>query len=255
MFDVLKLEPPNNIRKINESFNTAQYYKELALPENLKNNTILFDSFFPAALGDAGLSATQDLGQIVYEKIANYVLNHSDVDTCNINQLKSLADQIANSYQNYGQIFPSEIQRILDITSIPRHRLWGVEDNTPLMPQSIGSKMNTFTDFITAGTKIVLRNKFDAETVIHTVPPQGNTLVYPLSSFVGLGFKQPVLNNYYFYRWEPIFSGNYIENTIDWESPFTTLTRNLSTFEDWYGDNGVVEEHLRYLLTKNLSLK
>jgi hypothetical protein len=255
VFDVLKLEPPNNIRKINESFDTGQYYKDLALPENLKNNSILFDSFLPTVIGNAELSATQDLGQIVYEKIANFVINAADIETCNITQLKSLAQQTANDYENYGSIFPSEVQRILDITSIPRYRLWGVEDNTPLMPQSVGSKMNTFTDFITAGTKIVLRNKFDATTVIHTVPPQGNTLIYPLSSFVGLGFIQPVLNNYFFYRWEPVFSGKYIENIIDWESPFTTLTRNLSTFNDWYGDNGVVEEHLRYLLTKNLSLK
>ncbi len=249
------MEPPNNIRKINESFNTAQYYKNLALPENFKNNSILFDSFLPAVLGDAGLSATQDLGQIVYEKIANYVINHSDVDTCNISQLKSLADQTSNSYQNYGSIFPSEIQRILDITSIPRHKLWGIIDNVPLMPQSIGNKMNTFTDSLTAGTKIVLRNKFDATTIVHTVPSLGHTIVYPLSSFEGLGFIQPVLDKYYFYKWEPVFSEKYLENIIDWESPFTTLSRNLSTFNDWYGDNGVVEEHLRYLLTKNLSLK
>lgn len=254
-FDVIKFESQSNIRKINESFDTAQYYKNLALPENFKNNTILFDSFFPAVLGDAGLSASQDLGQTVYEKIANYVINHSDVDTSNINQLKSLAKQIAVSYDDYGSVFPSEIQRILDITSIPRHKLWGVEDSTALMPQSIGTKLNTYTDYVTAGSKIVLRNKFDAQTTVYTVPPSGNILIYPLSSLEGLGFLQPVLNNYYFYKWEPIYSQKYIENVIDWNSPFTTLSRNLSTYEDWYGDDGVVEEQFRYLLTKNLTLK
>lgn len=250
-FNILNA-PPNNIRKINESFDMAQYYKNLALPENLKNNTVLFDSFFPAAVGNASLSSSQDLGQTLYEKIANYVINHSDIDTCNIQQLKSLAQQTGNSYKDFGSLFPFDIQRILDITSIPRHKLWGILDNAPIASESIGSKLDTFTDWVTAGIQIVLRNKFDAKTTLYTVPSLGNTLVYPLSNLEGLGFLQPVLSNYYFYKWEPIYSGKYIENIIDWESPYTTLSKNLSTLEDWYGEQGVVEELLRFLLTKNL---
>jgi hypothetical protein len=252
-FEILSLEPPNNIRKINESFNTAKYYKDLALPENFKNNTVLFDNFFGAVVGNANLSATQDLGQTVYEKIANFTINHSDIDTCNIEQIKSLASLVDVEANNFSIDFPFEVLRFLDISSIPKHKLWGIKDNTPLFPQSIGTKLNTFTDFVTAGTKIILRNKLDASLFLYTVPTSGTNTIYPLSSLEGYGFVQPILNNYLFYNFNPIYSEKYIENIIDWDSEFTTLNPEISTSREWYGDGGVIEEFFRYLLIKGLS--
>jgi len=144
---------------------------------------------------------------------------------------------------------------MLDIASTPKNKLWGIPDEVPLMPQSIGNKYDTFHDYVTAGTKIVLKNKFDSSTTITEVPKLGSLTAYPLSSFEGLGFIQPVTINYFFYDFEPIYTGNYISNIIDWKSEQTTLTPSASTFEEWYGDNGIIENTFKYLLTKNLFLK
>jgi len=254
-FNILKFEDKNTIRRINESFNNSDYFKSLALPENLNSNTTLFDQFFAAAVGTGYLSANEDLGQTVYEKIANFVMNHSDIDTCNIDQLLSLAEQTGVAASDYGANFPVEIRNMLDIASVPRSKLWGVPDLTPELPQSIGPIYNTLTDFVTAGTKIVLKNKFNGSINIVPVPDLNGALIYPLSSFEGYGFIQPVTTNYYIYQFNPVYSGNYIENIIDWNSQFTRLTPTLSSIEDWYGENGVIENTFRYLLTKNLFLK
>jgi len=254
-FSVSAFENPNQIRRINETFDTAGYYKALALPDNLNSNTVLFDQFFAAAVGTGALSANEDIGQVTYERIANFVQNHSDVDSCLTDQLLNLAELTDLNPSVYATLYPVEIKNMLDIASTPKNKLWGIPDEVPLMPQSIGNKYDTFHDYVTAGTKIVLKNKFDSSTTITEVPKLGSLTAYPLSSFEGLGFIQPVTINYFFYDFEPIYTGNYISNIIDWKSEQTTLTPSASTFEEWYGDNGIIENTFKYLLTKNLFLK
>jgi hypothetical protein len=246
----------HQIRRVNESFNTAEYYKSLALPEILNSNTVLFDSFFPATVGTGYLSANEDIGQTVYEKIANFISNHSDIDTCNIDQLLSLAEQVAVPASDYAATYPTEIKNMLDIASVPRARLWGIKDEVPILTNSIGKEYNSLTDSLTAGTSIILKSKFNSSLSLLQVPPlsTGET-IYSLNQFNGFGLIDPITVNYIFYRFEPVYSGKYIENLIDWDSPFTTQTRTASTLEEWYGDGGALETAFRYLLTKNLFLK
>lgn len=254
-FTIYEFKNDNNIARINESFDTANYYKSLALPESLHNNPILWDNFFAAAVGNAKLSSNEDLGQAVYERIANFVTNHADVNTCNIKQLLSLAQNVGVPALDYVTELPAEILRMLDIASVSKERLWGIPDQTPLLPQSAGEQLNPLTTTLTAGTKIVLRSKNDSTYSIYTVPEYNNLLVYPLSVLPGFGFAQPFLLNYQFYSFEPVYSNNYIENLIDWNSDLTSLSPTLSTFNEWYGDGGILESSFNYLLTKNLFLK
>jgi hypothetical protein len=254
-FSVYKFEDKNQIKKINESFNNAEYFKNLALPENLKNNNLLFDAFFSATVGTGHLSANEDLGQKVYEKIANFTENHSDIDICNVSQLLSLAQEVDEPYRDFGIDFPSDIKRLIDIFSVPRSKLWGVKEQKPLFPQSIGNILNVETSFLTAGTQIVTRNRFDNKILVISIPVQDGSNVYPLSSFYGYGLHQPITSNYLFYGYNPVFSNNYIENVIDWNSEYTTLSENLSSFDDWHGENGSIENAFRYLLTEKLFTK
>jgi hypothetical protein len=246
----------NQLKIVNESFNTGEYLKSLALPEILQNNTVLFDQFLSVAAGDGSVQNYEDLGEKVYEKIANFVQNHGDIETCNVDQLLSIADSIGVSKFEYGASFPFDVKRMIDIGSISRKRLWGTKDLVPLLNKSIGSEYNTLTDFVTAGTKIILRSRIDNVVSVVGVPPLlSNTSIYPLSSIQLYGFAEPVINNYVFYRFTPQYTGKFIENIIDWESPNTLLQPTLSSHNDWYGTGGSLETTFRYLLTKNLFLK
>jgi hypothetical protein len=251
-FDILEFKNLYQTRRINESFNNSQYYKELALPRNLQANTKLFDEFFSAAVGTGYLSANEDLGQAVYERIANFINNHSDIDTCNIDQLISHANEIGVAVSDYSASYPTDIRNMLNIVSIPRSKLWGIKNNTPILSESLGSLLDTQTALITAGSQIVFRNKFNGTLKLVVAPLLNNLTVYPLKDFNGFGFTKPISDNYLVYSYSPTYENSYIENIIDWDSEFTTLSPNLSTANDWYGDNGAIETSFRYLLTKNL---
>lgn len=254
-FSIYEFKNNYEIRKVNESFNTAEYYQSLALPEILQNNPVLWDGFFNAAVGNAQLSNNEDLGKTIYERIANFTSNHSDIDTCNVDQLLSYAQQTNTPASDYSTELPAEIKRMIDIASIPKNKLWGIEDNQPVLSLSIGKQLNTQTALITAGEKLILKAKSDNSYTVVTVPEYNNSLIYPLSSFVGYGLPQPVLGNFIFFEYVPRYSGKYIENIIDWDSPYTSLNKSLSTLNDWYGDDGIIEATFNYLLTKNLFLK
>lgn len=254
VFDIDPFINKYQVNRINNSFNMAGYLQSLALPENLNNKDILFKDFFGAVVGDNKESKYQDVGKTIYEKIANFTDYHGDIDTCGVQQLISYAEQTKTPYTSYGAELPVEVKDYLDLASIPKAKLWGIPDEVPLLMQSLDveNQLNTQTAIITAGTKLALRNKFDGKYTVIQVPPMSTTLVYPLSEFLGYGLEQPVTVNYDFYNFIPKYTGEYIENQIDWNDPLTTLSRNLSTFEDWYGDNGAIENSFNYILTKSI---
>jgi hypothetical protein len=252
-FDVLEFKNSASFRRKNESFNTAQYYKSLALPEKLQANSNLFDNFFGAAVGTGMLSSNEDIGQTVYEKIANFDFNHNDIETCNVKQLLSYAEETSTPIQDYNIFLPVEIRNLIDVLSVSKTRLWGVEDKVPILEQSIGAIYNTETDYVTAGTKIILKNKFDKTLGLIPVPVNENeSYIYPLSTIKLYGLPEPIFINYLFYRYEPSYTNDIIENIIDWDSQYTILDRTLSSYNDWYGEDGLIETNFRYILTKNL---
>lgn len=258
-FAITPFTNSNQIYRVNESFNASDYMHSLALPENLNNNTVFFNQFLAAAVGTGLLSAYEDVGQITYEKIANFTSNHADIDTCNVDQLLSLAAITDTPASDYGASYPSEIKRLIDIASVNRSKLWGIGDNVPVLPRSTGNELNTQTSYITAGTRIILRSKLDNSYSLIPVPqlppPDENTFIYPLSQLSGYGFVQPVLVNYQFFELDPQYDNTYLENIIDWDSPYTLLTPTASSFEEWYGPEGAIETMFRYVLTKNLFTK
>lgn len=246
---------PAQINRINENFNNANYIKSLALPNILQQNINLFDNFFAAAVGTSMPSANPDVGQTVYERIANFVINHSDTDTCNIDQLLSQASETNTPASIYLTQYPAEIKKYLDIASVPKNRLWGVKSPIALSSLSIGDKLNTNTSLVTAGTKIYLQSKFDSKYTLYSIPLLSGLMVYPLSSLKNIGFVDPILSNYIFYNYIPVYSNNFIENIIDWNNPYTTLQPTGSTTQEWSGNVGAIETAFNYLLTKYLVVK
>jgi hypothetical protein len=66
--------------------------------------------------------------------------------------------------------------------------------------------------------------------------------------------RDPLLDNYYFFRYQESAIGH-TGNIIDWDSKYTTISYSLSTAEQWYGDEGLVDIMFNKLLTKQLFLE
>ena len=243
------------IRLINENFDTAAHYKDLALPEVLSRNTVFFDTFLGAVVGNNQLSATEDIGRTVYEKIANFISAHGDVDTCNIRQLLSYAQETDTYAFDYGTDFPPEIQKYLDIISTPRNKLYGLKSPLPDLQLSRGPRVTSMVT-VTAGNKIFLQNRSDGNDVtLITLPILSGNHIYPLYTLELPGYVSPLAENYIFLEYVPVFSDKFIENNIDWENPQTTLSPYMSSEQQLYGDMGIIENTFNYLLTKNIIVK
>lgn len=259
-FSVYNFVDNFKIKKINEGFSIAEQYKSLALPEHLQKNDNLFDKFFAAVGGDSKPSNFEDVGEKIYERIANFINSHADIDTCTIDQLLSLCNAVDLPVNGFVTDFPSSIKLALELFSIPKERLRGVQDVAPVLSKSVGKALDTKTAILTAGQKLFLQNKFSTTYTLITVPVQNNQSIYPLVDFNGVGFAQPVINNYLFYDYKPYTPFNeetgepvYIENISEWNNSQTTFSYETSAKEDWYGDNGIIEKTFNYILTKNLT--
>jgi hypothetical protein len=242
----------HQIRKINDSYNMSEYLQSLAKPENLAKNDVLWNQFIPSVVGSGKDSNKEDIGRKIYEAIANFNINHTDIDTCNIDQLLSLAEQTGVDYLDYGVKLPNDIAYMFEIASIPRHKLYGFLNVTPDLRKSLGEMLDPFTVNLTANNNIIILSKLDNSISLYKPPTDNGLNVYPLTAHNFPGYAQPVTQYYAFYNYRPFYDKQFIESLIDWESPYTYLTPTLSTFEDWYGDEGILEKTFNYLLTKNL---
>jgi hypothetical protein len=236
--------------KINNEFSCSNYFKQLALPEILQQNTKFFDNFLPALVGE-GIPTTPDLGRSFYEKIANFVINHSDPDTAEINQLHSLAEQLNVPTKRYGVDFPSEINHYISLFSVPRKELMGVEKLDPDFATTIG-RLLTLTDLITAGQYIYAKDRrSDRYQLVFTTRTSAQDLIYPLSAIDINGLREPLHQNYYFFEYKPSILG-YTSNIINWNSEYTNLSRSLSSDENWFGEDQSLDLYFNNLLTKRL---
>lgn len=249
-FKIYDLNNSFQVTKVNEEFNTSKYFRDLALPELLNNNNELFESFLTAIAGD-GIPTKEDIGRIIYERIANFVQTHADFETSEIEQLQSFAKQLSVNVNKYGKEFPSEINRLLNLFSVNKHHLRGQIDYEPDITENIGSVI-TASDMITANTFIIMKDiTRGTYQEVYVSPTDSGATVYPLSSIELEGVKKPFLQNYWFFDYKPLAIG-YKNNIINWESDFTTVDYTLSSNEEWYGNDGLVEIMFNNLLTRRL---
>lgn len=159
---------PYMIRRVNESFDMSEYINSLMLPEYMQDFSFLREKFIKAAVGD-NATTYDNLGVKVYERIANFLSNTSDVETCNISQLQSLATMLGVKANIFNTNIPCEIQRMLDIFSIPRSSLMGFA-RVPLTEENINMQ---YTSVIG-----------DGKSRIFTVNHGLNTVEYDLEMYL-----------------------------------------------------------------------
>lgn len=251
---------PSDAYKINENFNLSDNFYDLAFTPTLNNSNFLFNKFLPSLIGDLG---HEDLGVKSYEKIANFVSNTSDVDTCGIDELYSIADSINENTDDYMISYPRDVKRLMNIASINQSRLWGsthMNQNNFSKPSNDGTlnrgDLVSNSYFVTAGTPLVLKTiSLEQYRFIPTGYINGLSS-YPLSSLANfLGLDQKDWNQFYeFYEFIPSTSTKYNNNVIDWNNPKTTLNQNLTSYFDWVGFEQTIDQLFSYQLYDGLGL-
>ena len=174
------------IEKINENFDIKEQIKSYRFQEYLADKNILFDSFIGTSLGELN-SNREEIGKVVYEKISNFTDNVANIDTCNIESLKSFYDMLDEdfySFNNYKEMnIPAELKRLVDLFSIKFSKLKGSRNKynynfndrgynneaiianggTPIFGYNKGKELDFFTTILTAGKPIIGFEKFSGE--------------------------------------------------------------------------------------------
>jgi len=248
------------LTKINEDFDMASYMKKLAFMPILQDCPVLFDDFFASILGNK----SGDLGTNIYEKIANFVSNNVDIDTCNIDQLYSLSQMVDLNTDDFLFTYPESIKRLMNLISINQSRLRGAKDSRKYFFKSIpGQQIEAFNKGpiytssmgISAGELVILKNKsIDEYQLIYTGNINNFTLYSTnmLASYINLPLNWA--EYYEFYKYISLSEGKTLEGMIDWENPFTTINYKTSSKEEWQGNEGIYETLLTYELYKGLNL-
>lgn len=251
-FKLYDINKSYQISKVNETFDAAGYFQSLAFPEVLNNNQALFNEFFSAVVGDPD-PTKESMGRVTYERIANFINNHADLDTVEIEQLKSFAEQVNIGVKTYGSSFPAAINRLISLFSVHKNNLRGIPKLATDITDGIGEFV-TNGQTISADTYYYIKDKdYGDSYIVQAVSTIDGAKTFPLEDFDIAGLRTPLWENYYVFMYNDKLSyKGYTGNLIDWDSPFTSVSYNLSSYEDWYGDVGLVESMFNNLLTKQL---
>lgn len=276
-----------NIGKINENIDFTELYKTNTYQEGLFDNPHMYDDFIGTIVGNIS-SVPGTLGKRIYEKIANFVDNTYNIDTCDINALKSIFELVGSTYYQFDQYnfnFPAELTRLVNLFSINRTKLWGTRNkfsrnfdkrgnySSTIFGINIGDELSPATTILTAGsasTPIVAYEKFsEIYTLLNTdllsstqvTFRNATTQTYSLSEYNdywGWGLVLPNnysstdLGTYYkFYNYVPTPDNTLLESIINWNDIRTTITENLSTLTEW---DDIQSSMIDYELTKGLQL-
>ena len=113
-----------NLTKFNEDFDASDTVKSYRMQEHLIDDNNFFNNLYGEIVGDGDAHPTE-IGKLTYEKIANFLDNTNNIDTCEINALHSLANQHNVPIADFNFAYPPELRRVLNIGSISHKRLWG----------------------------------------------------------------------------------------------------------------------------------
>jgi len=261
-FDILAFENRHSFYRKGEDYNVYDVLKT-ALPFDLDQYPN-FNAYLSAVGGEG-----DSLG-IAYDKIANFSKDHSDIEVCTYDALINKSKMLDSEIDDFGLQMPEELKRIFNFTTIPLQKLIGTRCvcNTNFVAcngcagknicsicnfdkrSNIGSQI-TLTDYITAGETVLYREAGGELYNFYTVQAQ-NSNVYLLQSLSAEPFYSNGITNYCFFKWDSSPQNNPVQSVVNYKDERNMLNPSLSTNDDWYADNGIVEEMFNYILTKNL---
>jgi len=273
-FDIL--EPKPAIAKKGENLDASLQFKSYVQQESLFDKRILLDDFIGQIIGKN--ENIDEIGKIIYEKITNFVENNSDIDTCNIQQLISYAESTGVELNKYLYSYPPSVRRSLDLLSIGQKKIFGspnvynrnfaLSSIRYLKNNNLGSEINIESGKFIAGYPIVTFELFSENFNLVTntiVEGYKNGDIIPLSSVNynwGWGLVTATkeqsgseIKQYYkFYNYIPNKELDIYDNMIDFDSDFTTITPQQTSFKDWSKFGGQMDKSLSYSLYRGLKL-
>lgn len=296
IFDINSKDGRYNIMKKNEDHDQSATIKSYATQPWLSDQHNLWDEAIKSVVGDSTASPTT-LGKQVYERIANFTNNNSDIDECTIDSIHNYSLLYDVDLQMYNLNYPPTLKRLLDMCSIKHSRLYGTFDTTtenfdmyidytiPDTRENLGRELDIHTTTLKPGQKIVAYERFSKSytPLTVTIPTSGNmdqynnivdigtdTSLYtegqtfPLSAYsvywqwdlvAPTSVKGVDIIDYYsFYTYNESTTSKQVEGVIDWGNPQTLLTNNLSSYNDWQEDAGLLDNILEHQLRTGLNL-
>lgn len=263
-----------NIYKKNEGFDLSENMKSVTFQPTLQSSDFLYKRFLSSIFGKEPYEH-DDLGSSSYEKIANFVSNQSDVDTCNVNALYEMSESIDLNTDDFRLNYPLSILRVMDLLSINQSRLFGsiLQDNENFISPSEysnfnrGNMLSTMTYMVTAGVPLILKIKsLNNYRLITTgyVENQENYTLYTLASVLNLSTDWE--NFYEFYEFIPMKNEINVESIIDWDltnfdrdkllefltNPSLSSTPYPDSMLKWNTSEGIMESIFTYELYKGL---
>jgi hypothetical protein len=186
----------------------------------------------------------------------------------------------------YNFDYSGGLHRIMNLVSIPHKKLWGQRSRfdrdfetfgtqNSAYGTNLGDPIDTSTYYVTAGVPIVARQLFNNEhkkvvtmyvsgaaTNKNYVSSISALSSYPLSSYnkawgwgLGNNVDSNNISNYFtFYEYTTAFSNIQLEGVIDWSNSQTTISENISSYDDWLGDDKIADTLIDYELRRGLGL-
>ena len=259
-----------DIRRYNDSWDMHSQIKSYIIPDYQKEFTSLWDDLIGNTVGNA-TSSYQTFGRQFYEKIANFVVNHSDIDLANISQAYSIFESLSLDYDNYDLNYPADIGHWMNILSIVFERLKGsaILCNRNFKPRKFENieacevcgqiHATNMGDLIPSptmrvGQPVVIRDTYKTENSFDVFYPPVNGSYQILSDHYG--YRTPFDTNYEVFEYIDTVSPNVqAEGFINWADPHNEIAISGISLQEWWGDGGYATEILTNKLYRGLGIE
>jgi streptogramin lyase len=282
-----------DIRRFNESWDASNEIKKYARSPHIADNPVFWNSYMKALWGDESTQQGSSFGREIYEKIANFVPNHHDINVCNVDQLYNLAQVTDVPIDDYGIQLPTDMKRLLDIGSVNQQYLWGSRCkcnrnitntySTYISAQQLfeteilckvcghkhpGNRGDIFSPLeytVSAYIPFIVEDRTNTNNRYQLINSSEtallsscyNTLLPSVMNYsVTATYNefQEAITHFCFYNYIPSYCTEQVAGVINWDDPYTTLNENASSINDWYGEGQALEKMINYVLHKGLGL-